>query len=141
MTLPLVSIITPCYNDRKYLLECVESVNKSTYKNVEHIIINDGSTDKLTKNILLNLKHDSVKVFHTPNQGVCKAKNFGVEKSKGKYILFVDGDDLISKTYIEDAVRIFEKSDNLLKVVACNYRLFGKVNRDVFFWKNIHWKN
>lgn len=126
INLPLVSIITACYNDGNYLLDCVNSVNDSLYQNVEHIIIDDGSTDVQTLQILDKLKEsDNQKVYHRENRGVCNARNFGVTQSKGKYILFLDGDDKISKKYIPLAVNALEE-DERRKVVACNYSFFGR---------------
>lgn len=132
MNLPLVSIITPCYNDGNYLLDCVESVNNSNYQNIEHIIINDGSTDTRTLEVLSMLEAGNKQsIFHITNRGVCYARNLGVEKSNGKYILFLDGDDKISKDYIRLAVDALEEKEER-KVVACNYTFFGKSNKKVF---------
>lgn len=127
---PLVSVITPCYDDGKYILETVKSVEKSTYANIEHIIINDGSTDAYTLEVLDKISIPRVKVVHTQNQGVCKARNTAIKKSYGKYILPLDGDDLISTEYISRAVEQLE-ADEGVKIVTCNYRYFGKINRIV----------
>lgn len=130
--LPLVSVITPCYNDGLYIRETVDSVRKSTYPNIEHIIINDGSTDTLTLQVLEQLRDDDrLIIIDTPNQGVCKARNQAIRASRGKYILPVDGDDLISDTYIEKAVGKLEANPNT-KVVCCNYKYFGRASREVF---------
>ena len=127
---PLVSVITTCYNDGKYILDTVKSVEKSTYANVEHIIINDGSTDAYTLEVLNKINSHRVKIIHSKNQGVCNARNTAVKHSCGKYLLPLDGDDLISSQYIARAVERFE-SDESIKLVACNYRLFGKINKSI----------
>lgn len=130
MKLPSVSIITPCYNDGKYILDTVKSVETSTYANIEHIIINDGSTDSYTLEVLHRINNPRVRIIHTENQGVCKARNTAIKHSSGKYILPLDGDDLISTEYVSRAVERLEADENV-KVVTCNYRLFGKINRSV----------
>src|SRR5690606_10686314 len=97
---PLVSIITTCYNDGKFLLECIDSVKAQTYPNIEHVIINDGSTDTFTLNVLEKLAVDNqTKVITTLNQGVCKARNQAIQESKGVFILPLDSDDLISPNF------------------------------------------
>jgi glycosyltransferase involved in cell wall biosynthesis len=130
MKRPLVSVITPCYNDGKYILETVESVKNSCYENIEHIIINDGSTDLYTLEILEKISLEGTRVIHTINQGVCKARNTAIEQSRGKYVLPLDADDLISPSYISSAVAKLESDENIT-IVACNYKIFGKMNRTV----------
>lgn len=122
---PLVSVITPCYNDGKYILDTVKSVEKSTYDNIEHIIINDGSTDQCTLKVLEGINNPRVRIIHTENQGVCSARNTGVIQSNGKYLLLLDSDDLISAEYIARSVEQLE-ADDKVALVTCNYRLFGK---------------
>lgn len=128
--LPLVSIITPCYNDGKYILNAVESVEKSSYTNIEHIIINDGSTDPYTLEVLDKIDSPRVWIIHTEKQGVCNARNTAIKQSNGKYILPLDSDDLISKEYISLAVEKFELDEHV-RIVTCNYRLFGEINRSI----------
>lgn len=129
---PTVSVITTCYNDGKYLQACVDSVKEQTYSNIEHIIINDGSTDVNTLEILKKITLASkLKVIHTTNQGVCKARNQAIISSKGEYILPLDSDDVISPEFIELAVKELNK-DNEVKLVATNYKLFGRINKTVF---------
>jgi glycosyltransferase involved in cell wall biosynthesis len=128
---PLVSIITTCYNDGEYLQECIDSVKNQLYSNIEHIIINDGSTDKFTLDLLEVLKYDnSVKLITTENQGVCKARNQAIMESSGQYLLVLDSDDLISSKFVELAVKKMLLHNNV-KIVATNYNFFGRVNRSV----------
>lgn len=131
-SIPLVSVITPCFNDGAFLLDCIRSVDHSVYPNVEHIIVNDGSVDEETLNILDSIAgSEKRKVFHLSNHGVCYARNLGVAKSRGKYLLFLDGDDMISKDYISLAVSILDEKHDIA-VVSCNYSFFGYRNRTVF---------
>ena len=96
MNSDLISIIVPCYNVEKYLKQCVDSIIKQSYKNIEIILVDDGSIDS-TPEICENLaKADSrIKVIHKENGGVSIARNIGIENATGKYITFLDSDDWI----------------------------------------------
>ena len=85
----LISVIIPVYNTEKYIEKCIDSVINQTYGNIEIIIIDDGSTDN-SPNICdeLSIKHNNIKVFHKKNGGVSTARNYGLEKANGNYILF-----------------------------------------------------
>ncbi len=125
----LVSVITPCYNDGEWIEETIASVLDSTYPNIEMIIVDDGSTDSRTLEILRSIDDSRIKVhFNGENLGVCKTRNLAVELSSGYYLLPVDGDDLISKDYISLAVEILESSPEV-KVVTTNYKKFGERNK------------
>lgn len=91
---PLVSIIIPCFNVQDYLVQCVESVQKQSYANVEIILINDGSVDK-THVLCDQLAQGDprIVVLHTENNGVSQARNYGLELARGEYVMFIDGDD------------------------------------------------
>ena len=93
----LVSIIVPMYNSEKYLDECISSILSQDYKNIELILVDDGSTDgTLKKAKEYENKDGRVKVIHQKNSGVSTARNNGIKKSKGTYITFVDSDDFIA---------------------------------------------
>lgn len=124
---PLISVIVPCYNDGRYINECIESVHNQSYENYEIIIINDGSNDLKTNKILRAISHPKITVFETKNQGVSLARNFGIEKSKGIYILPLDADDKIGLNFIGQAIKILE-SRPTVKVVGCDVMLFGDKN-------------
>ena len=92
----LISVIIPVYNVEKYLIRCVDSVVNQTYKNLEIILVNDGSTD--SSGILCDklAKNDArIKVIHKENGGLSDARNIGQQESKGVYIIFVDSDDYV----------------------------------------------
>ena len=99
---PEVSIIIPCYNVQEYIEECISSVIKQTFKNIEIILINDGSSD-LTFNILQAFGEIDKRIIliNQENKGVSNARNKGLEIAKGKYITFLDSDDWIDEDYIE----------------------------------------
>ncbi|KJF43894.1 glycosyltransferase family 2 protein [Draconibacterium sediminis] len=121
---PLISIIVPCYNQGKYLTECLASVHSQSYDNYEIVIVNDGSTDAQTNKTIRGISHPRIKVLETKNQGVSAARNLGINKSTGKYILPLDADDKIGADFIQQAVEILEKNDEI-KVVNCKVTLFG----------------
>lgn len=121
-----VSVIITSFNKGKFLNECINSVKNQSYQNLEIILIDDCSTDSYTIGILKELKNDNqINIFKlTENKGVSNVRNFGIKNSTGEYILIVDGDDKISDTYIEKAVKIIE-SDSEYKIVSCEVELFG----------------
>lgn len=102
----IVSIIVPVYNCEKYLVDCFNSIERQTYKNIEVIIINDGSKDN-GKNIINDYlkKHRNWILLDQKNQGLSVSRNNGLEKSKGDYIFFLDSDDYISDKAIEVLVK------------------------------------
>ena len=94
--MPEVSIIVPVYNKGQYLQECIDSICKQSYQNFELILIDDGSTDNSGN--ICDKAADSdnrIIVFHTENKGVGAARNLGINKAKGEYIMFVDADDML----------------------------------------------
>ena len=98
----LVSIVVPAYNVEKYIKKCVESIINQTYKNIEIILVDDGSTDK-TGEICdyFNKKDDRIKVIHKENGGLSDARNCGIDVAKGKYILLIDSDDYVDLEIVE----------------------------------------
>lgn len=119
-----VSVIMPCYNDGKYIEEAVESVFAQTYKNIELIVIDDGSDEQETIDIL-NKLGDRIVLLKTNHLRPAGARNYGITRATGKYILPVDSDDKIDSTYVEKAVEILEKNQNI-GVVYCEADLFGE---------------
>jgi len=97
-----VSVIVPVYNVELYLEKCLDSIIKQTFKEMEIILVNDGSTDRSGEIMELFASKDArISVFSQPNQGVSATRNAGIEKAKGKYILFVDSDDTILSNTVE----------------------------------------
>lgn len=104
-----VSIIIPIYNIEKYLKECLESVINQTYKNLDIVLVDDGSTDgSATICDEYALKDRRVRVIHKENGGLSDARNVGFLVAEGKYIYFLDGDDFIKKNAIETLVNVIE---------------------------------
>lgn len=112
MNQPLISIIVPCYNQAQYLDECLQSVLDQTYQNWECIIVNDGSPDN-TEEVAQRWtnKDPRFKYFKKENGGVSAARNFGIDKASGEWILPLDGDDKICSQYLDSASKEFSAHD------------------------------
>ena len=94
---PIVSVIIPVYNQEKYLDECLSSVCGQTLRDIEIMCVNDGSTDESLKILNKYAKNDSrIHVFSQSNQGAGVARNLGLSKAKGKYLSFLDSDDVVN---------------------------------------------
>lgn len=121
-----ISIIVPIYNAEKYLHKCIKSLLNQTKKELEFILINDGSTDN-SEQIIKKYKDKRIKYFKNKNQGIGKTRNFGIDKATGKYIMFLDSDDYLR----EDACKIlYDKAEEeKLDLVICNfYRVEEEAN-------------
>lgn len=115
----LVSVVIPYYNLPEYVEETVTSVLNSTYKNVEIVIVDDGSTVSGSKKVLDRLsKLPQVKVFTKVNEGLARARNFGAARATGKYIAFLDADDMLEPGFLEKSVAVLEHYDNVHFVSA-----------------------
>lgn len=102
----LVTIIVPVYNVENYLNRCLDSIIKQSYKNLDIILINDGSTDNSLKICNNYAKNDTrITVINIENSGPSICRNIGLEKAKGGYISFVDSDDYIEKNFIETLLK------------------------------------
>lgn len=108
----LVSIIIPVYNTEKFLGECLESIIKQNYKNIEIILIDDGSTDSSGKICMEYMEKDSrIIVIRQKNSGVSCARNRGLEIANGEFVLFVDSDDFVQKNYVKELYDKIQKYD------------------------------
>lgn len=124
MIYPLVSVIIPCFNSSQYVEDVIKSVISQSFKEWEIIIVDDGSQDNLFEVIEKYLENTNIKYFRKENGGLSSARNYGISKSSGSYILPLDADDKIEKTYLEKAVKAFN-FDNELKLVYCRASYFG----------------
>lgn len=108
---PLVSIIIPAYNVGRYIEDCILSIVRQSYNNIEILVINDGSTDE-THDIIDKLATTDERIvpIHQQNVGVSAARNIGIEISKGEYLVFVDGDDYLSTDYVEYMLKLVRKT-------------------------------
>lgn len=131
MSLPLVSVIIPCYNQGAFLQEAVNSVLFQSHTNFECIIINDGSTDNTDEIVKQCYNKDiRIKYFKKENEGVSNARNFGICKSSADFILPLDADDKIDINYIEKCLEILLK-DEKTKVVYGIVENFGTSNGEL----------
>ncbi|WP_417912911.1 glycosyltransferase family 2 protein [Candidatus Electronema sp. TJ] len=122
--MPIVSAVIPCYNHGEYIDRAVDSVLNQTIKDIEIIIVNDGSTDDYSKEKLKNYNKPKTKVLHTDNNGPSAARNIGISHANGMYVLALDADDYFLPTFLEKAVVVFEQQANV-GVVACGIQQFG----------------
>lgn len=126
-----VTVIIPCYNDGAYVLEALQSVLTQTILPSKIYIIDDGSNTE-TKEVLRNISNERVEILVIKNQGVCTARNYGINKATTKYILTLDADDSFENTFIEKSVYILDNNTEV-GVVCCFYKEFGEgvVNKDI----------
>lgn len=116
----LISIILPVYNVSKYLEECMKSIINQTYKNIEIIVVNDGSTDESDYICEKYKKLDNrIKVIHQKNQGLSAARNTGLNYCKGEYISFIDSDDYVKPDFIEKLYKSIKENNTNISV--CGY--------------------
>lgn len=116
---PKVSIIVPCYNQEDYIRETLQSVLGQTYQNWECLVTDDGSQDS-SATVIKSFaeKDDRIKYFYQENAGVSAARNNGLRHATGKYLLMLDGDDVLNPRGVEEAVKEFEKDPELLVVFS-----------------------
>lgn len=120
MQTELISIVIPVYNVKRYLNECINSVLKQSYNNLEIILVDDGSTDGSSEicNRYQN-KDNRIVVIHQSNQGLSAARNKGISIAKGKYVTFIDSDDYVAKELIEYLYSAVNKVKSRISV--CDY--------------------
>jgi len=119
-----VCIVIPCYNHGKYIDEAIQSILSQTYKDIEIIVVNDGSTDEFTIDKLKSLHYPKTQVLFQQNSGPVVARNNAITQTKAEFILPLDADDYFDKTYIEKAVDILE-INNDVGAVNCYLQAFG----------------
>ena len=108
-----LSIIIPTYNRSKYISKCIDSVLSQTYKNIEIIVIDDGSTDN-TEEIIKNFNDKRIKYFKNTNHGIGYSRNFGLDKATGDYIFFLDSDDYINADTVDNIFKNIKSNDILI---------------------------
>lgn len=131
---PLVSVIVPVYNVKDYIERCVKSIIMQTYKNLEIILVDDGSSDCSGELCDRLEKEDKrVKVIHQSNKGLAGARNTGIDVSKGEFICFVDSDDYVHPDYIKYLHKLCV--DNECEIALCGYYPTDKVE----IYQNVDW--
>lgn len=119
---PLVSVIVPVYNVDRYIEECLDSIVKQTYRELQIIVIDDGSTDESNQKVRPYLSDSRVRLIEQVNTGLSGARNTGLGAARGKYVLFVDSDDYLALTAIENLVDLMKK--NHADLIRFNGRAF-----------------
>lgn len=128
-----LSIIVPVYNVRNYLEECITSILNQTYKDWEMIIIDDGSTDGSGR-LCEKFANSKIKVFHQSNLGLSAARNLGLRHATGKYIGFIDSDDVILSNYYQTLISLAE--ENQADIVCSIIGKYGKgQNQQKLYWE------
>ena len=131
---PLISLIVPIYNVENYLWSCLDSIAKQTYSNIEILLVNDGSPDGSAAICQEFVARDSrFRYIEKENGGLSDARNAGIAEAKGEFISFVDSDDWIELTYVEDLYRAALFND--AEVVVSNYKKFDV--KDNCYWIHI----
>ena len=138
----LISIVVPIYNVEKYLRMCLDSIEHQTYSNIEVLLINDGSPDSSGEICQEYVARDSrFRYFEKENGGASDARNYGIERSNGKYLTFVDSDDWLSLTYVEDLYQAAIRNDS--DTVISHYTIYNESDRNyyVHIWDDYYEKN
>ena len=118
----LISIVVPVYNVELYIEKCIKTILNQTYENFELLLINDGSNDESGFLCDKYLKLDSrVRLYHKANGGLSSARNYGIKKSFGKYITFVDSDDYIERDYLETLYTTLKEKN--VNIAVCPYSI------------------
>ncbi len=127
ITNDLLSVIIPFYNMGQYIDDTLQSIYASDYKQLEIIIVNDGSTEKESVEKLEQLARKDIKIIHQTNQGLALARNVGAREATGDFLAFLDADDKISNTYYSRAIEILQCKSNVF-FVGCWVQYFGESN-------------
>ena len=137
----LISIVVPIYNVEKYLRMCLDSIEQQTYSNIEVLLINDGSPDSSGEICQEYVARDSrFRYFEKENGGLSDARNYGIERSNGMYLTFVDSDDWLSLTYVEDLYQAAIRND--ADTVVSHYTIYNESDRNyyVHIWDDYYEK-
>ena len=122
----LLSVVIPYFNMGNYIEECVDSILKSSYNNIEIIIVNDGSTEQQSINKLQQFaNHQKIKLINKKNDGLAETRNYGAKIAEGKYLAFLDADDKVHADYYKKAITVLQQYKNVFFVGAW-VKFFGE---------------
>jgi glycosyltransferase involved in cell wall biosynthesis len=121
---PKVSVVITCYNYGRFLEEAIDSVLRQTYRDFEIVIVDDGSTDPDTQRLLIRLAANGLSIHQIPNSGPSAARNFGIKRSRGTYILPLDADDVLAPSFLAECAAILDAEPHI-DVVHTDVMLFG----------------
>lgn len=129
--MPKISVIVPVYNVQDYVGECLESICNQTFKDIEIIIVNDGSTDKsLTVCEAYKKKDKRIRIISQTNKGLSAARNKGIDNALGEYFIFIDSDDCIEMLYLEELYNMVKKCE--VKLAAVGHRNIKQYSKDEY---------
>ena len=138
MSNPLVTIIIPTFNRRRWIGECLDSVRAQTYQNIETLVIDDCSTDGTVEWLRSNPEYSFAKIHVQPeNGGASIARNTGIEMARGELIAFIDSDDLLAPNHIEKAVAAFNTQPNI-GLFACDSTLIDSEGEVIYSGRTWH---
>lgn len=136
-----ISIIIPIFNGEHFVQRCIESILAQQYKNIEVILVDDGSTDQtLLCCKKMMKKSNKVKVIHTLNQGVSSARNYALSCATGEYITFCDIDDYVEKDIYQKMVNILEETDSDM-VICGRYDVLNGQKKKIVYDQNFIWSS
>lgn len=133
-----VSVIVPVYGVEDYIIKCMDSIVNQTMRDIEIIVVNDGTKDKSIELIEKKYQDNRIKIYNKKNEGVAKARNFGIKKAKGQYLFFVDSDDFIKNNTIEI---LYNKAiEQNYDIVLCDYYKYYNKKKYYHFSLIEHYK-
>lgn len=126
----MVSVIVPIYKTEQYLKKCIDSLLSQTYKDIEIILVDDGSPDGCPGICdEYAAKDERIRVIHRENGGLSAARNSGIDASKGDFLMFVDSDDYVSPQYVEKTLKKAIETDS--DIVFCNYMFVNELGEEI----------
>ena len=130
--MPKISIVIPFYNLGSYIEEAVDSVLNQTFTDFEIIIVNDGSTDSASINLINKINNPKTTVFNIENQGLPAARNFGINLGSGDYIACLDADDKLHPDFLEKTIEVFDHdTQQTYGIVSTYYEHFENLNAQI----------
>lgn len=124
---PLVSAIIPCFNHGRFIDETIRTIQNQTFRTIEIIVVDDGSTEAETRHVLEKIKEMGVLVIRQTNSKTAAARNTGFMHSRGDYLLTIDADDLVAPSFVEKALSVMERYPKI-GAVSSWVRCFGSQN-------------
>ena len=138
MSEPLVTVIIPTFNRRRWIGECLDSVRAQTYPRVETLVVDDGSTDGTVEWLRSEPRYEFARLHVQPkNGGASVARNTGIQISKGDLFVFIDSDDALAPTHVERAVSVFRERPNV-GLFCCDSTIIGPDSEVLFDGRTWH---
>ncbi|MHA5065626.1 glycosyltransferase family 2 protein [Cetobacterium somerae] len=133
----MLSVVVAAYNVEDYIEKCIDSLINQTYKNLEILVVNDGSTDKTLKILEKYKKSNNVIILNKSNGGLSSARNYGIKHSRGEFLTFVDGDDYLEKEAYEVSLNEIKKDNSELCIFGFS-KIYDKKEKKIHLNKNLY---